>query len=62
MEYKTISIHLALDGANGRKRRRVRSLSVKDGKPKRRASRTRASIEFTRTSISIVRPVCSRGM
>ena len=59
---RPIPSHLALNGADGRERRRVRSLSLKDGKQKRRGSGTLSSIEITRTSISRVLPVCSRGM
>jgi hypothetical protein len=37
-------------------------MTEKDGKLKKRGSGTLSSIEITRTSISIVRPVCSSGM
>lgn len=54
--------HLALNGADGRERRRVRSLSLQDGKPKKMVSGTLSLIEIIRSSISSVRRVCSRGM
>jgi hypothetical protein len=60
MGYAGKSSCIALNGADGRELRRVCSMILQDGRPKRRGWMP-SSTEITRTSIDTLRPLCLSG-